>query len=61
MAYRLGRVGGAAEVAIFESKVRGDKYFTSGGRAKDCAIVAYAELYRVAVRNEVAFDLLDEA
>jgi hypothetical protein len=54
-------VGGAAEVAIFESKVRGDKYFTSGGRAKDCAIVAYAELYRVAVRNEVAFDLLDEA
>jgi hypothetical protein len=61
MAYRLGRVGVAAEVSTLKRKVRGDKYFASGGRAKDCAIVANAELYRAAVRGEVALDLLDES
>jgi len=60
MAYRLGRVGVSAEVSTLERKVRGDKYFTSGGRAKDSAIVTDAELYRAAVRTEVALDLLDE-
>jgi hypothetical protein len=47
-------------VSTLERKVRGDKYFTSGGRAKDSAVVTDAELYRAAVRTEVALDLLDE-
>jgi hypothetical protein len=61
MAYRLGRVGVTAEMSTLERKVRGDKYFTSGGRAKDRAIVTDTELYRAAACSEVALDMLDEA